>query len=108
MKLRVLALFLCLLGENTQAESLRCKGDIVEIGDTKADVVQKCGQPEITDTYCEKTRKQIMHPNGEITSYESCDNIDVWTYNPGYGQFWTNLYFSQGKLRDMKYGDRVK
>jgi len=90
------------------AESLRCNGDIVDIEDTKAEVIQKCGNPEMTDSFCEKSYKNIIRSNGEAAVIESCDNVDIWTYNPGKGQFLTNLYFAQGKLREMRYGDRVK
>jgi hypothetical protein len=93
------------------AESLRCKGDIVDIGDTKADVVQKCGNPEMTDSFCEKIadRERVPRRDGGTTVIvENCENIDIWTYNPGKGQFWTHLYFARGKLREMRYGDRVE
>lgn len=89
-------------------ESLRCKGDIIDIGDNKADVVTKCGNPEMTDNYCEKVRLEIGKRNGQSLYTDDCENIDVWTYNPGVGQFWTHLYFVRGTLREMKYGDRVK
>jgi hypothetical protein len=90
------------------AESLRCKGDIVDIGDTKAEVIVKCGQPELIDSFCEKSAKKIRQQDGSLTLVESCENVDIWTYNPGKGQFWTNLYFAEGQLREMRYGDRVK
>ena len=90
------------------AESLRCKGDIIDIGDTKIDVLRKCGEPEFKDTFCEKTPIHIRQSENNYNLVERCENIDIWTYNPGKGQFWTNLYFSEGKLREMRYGDRVK
>jgi hypothetical protein len=90
------------------AESLRCKGDIVDIDDTKAEVLTKCGAPVITDSFCEKFMQKIQRSDGTQTQIESCENVDIWTYNPGAGQFLTNLYFAQGKLREMRYGDRVK
>lgn len=90
------------------AESLRCHGDIVEIGDAKVDVYRKCGEPALKDNYCEKTPVTIKQLDGSYDTIEHCEYIDVWTYNPGKGQFWTNLYFSEGKLREMRYGDRVE
>ena len=90
------------------AESLRCKGDIVDIGETKAEVLVKCGKPELMDSFCEKSAKRIKQSDGSLTLVESCENVDIWTYNPGKGQFWTNLYFAEGELREMRYGDRVK
>lgn len=90
------------------AESLRCNGSIVDIEDTKAEVINKCGNPEIMDTFCEKMFRKVIQSDGNVAMIESCENVDIWTYNPGKGQFWTNLYFAQGKLREMRYGDRVK
>lgn len=104
-----MALFISLiLPQSALAESLRCKGDIVEIGDAKIDVFRKCGEPALKDTYCEKTPLKIKRADGQLDTLEHCENVEVWTYNPGKGQFWTNLYFTEGKLRDMRYGDRVE
>lgn len=108
-KTRALVVAVCLLvGPYSYAESLRCKNDTVQIGDSKADVVVKCGQPQLTDSICEKTQKRFLKSDGTSGFIEACENIDIWTYNPGPGQFWTHLYFEQGKLREMKYGDRVE
>ncbi len=90
------------------AESLRCHGDIIEVGDAKVDVLRKCGEPALKDTYCEKTAIRIKRTDGDWDTLERCENVDLWTYNPGKGQFWTNLYFKEGKLREMRYGDRVE
>ena len=93
---------------SVQAESLRCKGDIVDIGDTKIDVYRMCGEPSFKDTVCEKVPYRLKQRDGNYSLSEQCQNIEIWTYNPGKGQFWTNLYFEEGKLREMKYGDRVE
>lgn len=100
--------FATLISCASHAESLRCKGDIIDIGDTKIDVLRKCGEPEFKDTFCENTPVRIRQSDNQFNIIERCENIDIWTYNPGKGQFWTNLYFSEGKLREMRYGDRVK
>jgi len=100
--------FAVLFTHVVNAESLRCHGDIVELGDAKVDVFRKCGEPVLKDNYCEKTPVRIKQADGSYEIIERCDYIDVWTYNPGKGQFWTNLYFSEGKLREMRYGDRVQ
>lgn len=97
-----------LFAQPTYAESLRCNGEIVEVGNAKVDVYRKCGEPVLKDSYCERTPIKIKQADGTYNLVEHCENIDVWTYNPGKGQFWTNLYFSEGRLREMRYGDRVK
>jgi len=90
------------------AESLRCNGDIIEVGEAKVEVFRKCGEPSFKDSYCEKIPVRIKQTDGNYLLAETCENVDIWTYNPGKGQFWTSLYFSQGKLREMRYGDRVQ
>jgi len=107
--LSVLALTsLCAFSSEAAAESLRCNGDIVSIGDSKADVTLKCGAPSMTDSFCEKVPVRFVKRDGTEAYGETCEDVDVWTYNPGKGQFWTHLYFSHGKLREMKYGERVE
>ena len=97
-----------LLPFTAHAESLRCNGDIVDIGDTKIDVYRMCGEPVFKDSFCEKIPYKVKHNDGNYSVTEQCQNIEIWTYNPGKGQFWTNLYFQESKLREMKYGDRVE
>jgi hypothetical protein len=100
--------FTVFLAHFAKAESLRCNGDIVDVGDAKIDVFRKCGEPVLKDNYCEKTTFRAKRSDGTYDIMERCEYIDVWTYNPGKGQFWTNLYFSEGRLREMRYGDRVE
>jgi hypothetical protein len=102
------ASFLLALPLWAQAESLRCNNDIVDLGDTKIDVYRMCGEPSFKDTICEKIPYKLKQNDGNYSLTERCQNIEIWTYNPGKGQFWTNLYFEEGKLREMKYGDRVE
>lgn len=101
------AFFSLMVCTQATAESLRCNGDIVDIEDSKADVLKKCGKPEITDSFCEKIVRNIAQSDGKVIAIEDCQTVDIWTYSPGKGQFLTNLYFAQGKLREMRYGDRI-
>lgn len=98
------------------AESLRCKTKLAHIGDTKADVLDKCGDPVMTDSFCQPIAiaaqpQGVQNGNNNIqnnTVISTCENIDIWTYNPGSGKFMTHLYFSRGELQSIRYGDRVK
>ena len=100
----------------SNAETLRCKAKLVKIGDTKADVISKCGDPIMSDSFCQPiaitTQPQgIQNGNNNVqnnTVISTCENIDIWTYNLGTGKFITHLYFSQGELQSIHYGDRVK
>ena len=93
------------------AESMRCGSALAEIGDTKADIRLKCGDPVAEDSRCEPLTPAGPHGNGEQHrphgTAAACEPVDEWTYNPGRGQFLTTLRFVRGKLESMTYGDRV-
>ncbi len=93
------------------AQSFRCKADLVNAGDSRASVYQKCGQPVAKDSFCKPAEAQINQgqaPGSTVINVLPCTNVDEWTYNPGYGQFMTTLRFEEGVLRAIRYGDRVK
>jgi hypothetical protein len=87
------------------AEALRCGSDLVQIGDFKADVLMKCGEPFLKDTVYVDNDERIT---GAVDKHGHCLAVDQWTYNPGSGQFLTVLDFRGGKLLRISYGSRVK
>lgn len=100
----------------SNAESLRCKTKLAKLGDTKADVLAKCGDPIMTDSFCQPIAiaaqpQGVQNGDNNVqnnTVISTCENIDIWTYNPGSGKFMTHLYFSRGELQSIRYGDRAK
>src|SRR3954465_439961 len=81
------------------AGSLRCNGDLAGIGESKASVLWKCGQPFFVESYC--------RPRGAVQAdplFDTrwiilpCEQWDAWSYNPGSGQFITTLHFREGTL----------
>lgn len=90
------------------ANSLRCGTRLVDIGNTKADVTSLCGAPEITDSYCKPVARKSYDSHGHELLTESCEDIDVWSYNQGTGTFWKHVYFAQGKVIDIQSGERVR
>ena len=98
------------------AESLRCKTKLAQIGDTKAEVLDKCGDPIMTDSFCQAVAvaaqpQGIQNGNNNVQNniaIATCENVDIWTYNPGKGKFMAHLYFAQGQLQGIRYGDRAK
>lgn len=104
------ALFAALAPSAAQAQSFRCKNDLANVGEAKAAVFQKCGEPVFKDAFC-KPASEVRSPQvvgGATVVVMGCENVDEWTYNPGYGQFMTTLRFEAGKLVAIRYGDRVK
>ena len=105
------ALSMVLIPSVTLAQSFRCKNDLANVGDSKASVAQKCGEPVYKDAFC-KPASEVTTPKpaagGTVINVLPCETVDEWTFNPGYGQFMTTLRFESGKLVSIKYGDRVK
>jgi hypothetical protein len=104
------------------AQSLRCKGDLAQIGNSKGTILQKCGEPVLKDSFCKPTQSTtsttpVVTPAAPTTAnstsvttnvtVNSCQQVEEWTYNPGYGQFMTMLQFEGGSLTRIRYGDRV-
>jgi hypothetical protein len=93
------------------AQSLRCKSDYAAVGDSKASVMQKCGEPVLKDAFCKPASEAGFSksvPGSVVINVAPCESVDEWTYNPGYGQLMTTLRFEGGKIVSIKYGDRVK
>ena len=98
---------------SASAQSFRCKNkDLVNVGDGKATVLLKCGEPVVKDSFCravDPSKRAAVQPGASVTVVvPSCETVDEWTYNPGYGQFRTTLRFESGHLTVIKYGDWVE
>jgi hypothetical protein len=91
------------------AEYLSCKNQSVNVGDTRAALLQRCGEPALKDTFCKPVESQAAPAsNGVNVVVPTCRNVDEWTYNPGRGQFMTTLQIDAGKVTSIQYGDRVQ
>jgi hypothetical protein len=91
-----------------QAQPMRCRNDLAQVGDHKASVLQKCGEPASKDSFC-KPADPLGTPAGAASVVVlPCERVDEWTYIPGYGQFITTLRFEANTLKSIRYGDRVK
>ncbi|HTF86057.1 MAG TPA: DUF2845 domain-containing protein [Cellvibrio sp.] len=86
------------------ADSMRCSNSLIQTGDTKADVIDRCGEPVFTDSYCEPI---TIVGQANTTIIVPCEEVDLWTYHPGSGQFIQHLYFKRGKLQAIKNGRRL-
>ena len=89
------------------AGSLDCKNNFAEIGDSKASILFKCGEPMFKDSFFKSVKSKISANQAKSTPSLQCETIDLWTYNPGPGQFLTTLQFERGMLMSIKYGDRI-
>ncbi len=106
LKIKIFVATLLLLSQFTHramAEGLRCGVNLVEIGEVKAEVIEKCGAPITIDSFC---RNEYYH--GRFGYEAFCHNVDLWTFNFGVGTFLINVEFEEGRVSNISHGDRVK
>ncbi|WP_160474190.1 DUF2845 domain-containing protein [Cupriavidus sp. SW-Y-13] len=104
----VLPLSLIAASGSAFSESLRCGGNLAQIGDGKADIQVKCGEPIARYSSC-KPLVVVPETKGLVDSASAaCITVDEWTFAPGPGQFLTTLVFQDGKLNAIRYGDRIR
>ena len=119
MKLQRLLLFIPLLSILVFPKSvfadrnLRCQGRLVSVGDTKAEVLGTCGEPDQLDQWEEEPNSYIS----QIFDYEEERYIapkgfrgpilmELWTYNMGSNKFLRYLYFQNGELIKIETGEK--
>lgn len=107
MKKSILLFVIALISPMTSADSLRCHGRLVDTGDTKADVTSLCGTPEITDSFCKPITRRTLDTSGNETLIESCDTVDIWSYQAENGGLWKHVYFMQGRVIEIRNGERI-
>ena len=68
--------------------SFRCKNKLVRVGDTKADILKKCG-----------------HPTVKGSGRDATGGADVWVYNQGRGKTMRILTFTGPKVTAIGKSD---
>jgi Protein of unknown function (DUF2845) len=93
--------------------NMRCQGSLVSIGDTTAQVLETCGNPDKLDRWKEyhnDSMTQIYDYKTEryIAPQEVPNPIPMerWTYNLGSHQFTRYLYFQNGELIRIETGEK--
>ena len=110
---------LMLLGLWEPSFALRCGTRLVSIGDTRFEVLQKCGEPDFVEAWEEELiqrdfgiRRQFDSESRRYTWYrepflvKEQVKIEEWTYNLGPTRFVRYLRFENGVLTDIRTGDK--
>ena len=84
------------------AFALRCGHKLVRIGEYKADVLEKCGEPDSVEERRAIRGSRLRHPYGalEISQFEEV-LIEEWIYNFGPRKFQQFLEFENGELKKI-------
>lgn len=76
------------------AQAFRCGTALVQEGDRKYDVVQKCGEPDFRDS----------NAGAFLPGVGPVDVTETWYYNPGPNRLLRILTFHRGRLRSVETG----
>ena len=79
--------------------SLRCKSGLIMLGETKIEVLSKCGEPGSKSTVDRKVA-------GSSSSRVLYVTVEEWTYNFGPRDFIYTLEFQGSKLIGINRGER--
>lgn len=95
--------------------AFRCGSKLISIGNTKADVMAKCGQPNWRESWEEERVERVYgtpySPSGSFPGVRVPIativhiTIDEWTYNFGPSYFIRILRFENNRLKDIQTGD---
>jgi len=75
--------------------SLRCRGKLISLGDTKAEVLAKCGEPSLMEGGT--AERYSLRRTGAAS-------VEQWTYNFGPSKFMKILTFQGSKLKKIEGG----
>ena len=81
--------------------SMKCGTRLVTTGDTKAEVLARCGAPDWRDEWSEKIIEDFAGLNERRISVER----ERWIYNFGPQKFLRFLVFQNGRLANITTGD---
>jgi hypothetical protein len=113
----VIVAILWVFGSIDAAAAFRCGNRLVNEGDTRAEVIHKCGEPTFVDSWEERL---IQRDFGAVRNYalrtgryawsrepflvEIQIKIELWTYNLGSTKFTRYLRFENGILQAITMG----
>jgi hypothetical protein len=90
--------FTCMLP--AQANTFRCKGSLIEEGDTKSEILAKCGKPDFVDLTSELARAPSRLGGTFVVGVAE---REVWTYERGSGEFPAILTFDGITLERIEF-----
>ncbi|SDM34899.1 Protein of unknown function [Geoalkalibacter ferrihydriticus] len=75
-------------------------GRTLRVGDTKIEVIRKCGAP----AYSDSREDELLRAVDPHRALRSTIRVDEWTYNFGPRRFLLHLIFENGRLRQIETG----
>lgn len=75
-----------------------CGGRVISIGDTKADILIKCGEPFSKSSHQEELKERL----DDSSSRKVITIVEEWTYNFGPQRFMRVITFRNGTVVDIR------
>ncbi len=96
-----LALMLAMPFSNLYSATLSCAGGIVSVGDSRIDLLAKCGEPDQTESHEEEISERLDQGARQKTFI----TVEDWTYNYGPSQFMRIVTLRNGKVAHIRTGN---
>ena len=97
--LSVFTVFFLAAAESRASDDF-CGGRIISGGDTSADVIMKCGEPDWRESH----KQEIAEKLDADTKRKTFITIEEWTYNLGPDAFMRTVTFKNGRVVDVRLG----
>ncbi len=94
-------LMLALSSSDLYSATLDCAGGIVSVGDSRVDLLAKCGEPDHTDSHEEEISERFDQGLRQKTFI----TVEDWTYNYGPSQFMRIVTIRNGKVAHIRTGN---
>ena len=104
----------------TSADSMRCGNKLIVSGDTKAEVLIRCGEPMLKEVLRSESTGRQFRSGSDIQTGQSTDRsefrrytettemVEQWTYNQGWGKFLRLVIFRGGRVDTIEDGPRME
>lgn len=99
---RILLLSVCALVWPSVSLAMRCGNNLVDVGDTKIEVLAKCGEPALK----EDIGDDFTTENDSLGRRKERRYVEQWTYNFGSTRFIYVITIRNGKVIDIRTLDK--
>jgi hypothetical protein len=85
-------------------DSLRCAGGIVSVGDSKLDLLGKCGEPAFREARRDERKGFAITTAEGAARSRTTLTVEKWTYNFGPNQFVQHVTLEMGRVVSVERG----
>lgn len=96
----MLAALLIFAGAADANGNLRCKGRIINVGKTDAEVLALCGEPTSRISSAVPVRAGVKSGFTRFVGYSTSEQ---WVFDRGWGRFPAVLFFDHGRIQRIDF-----